>query len=255
MERGAAPRGAAPVLTGPLVPLGSLIGSARGGDLYPSRENDRVLEPIDDFGVEAGAGTPSKLLECCLGRERLAVCAWLRHRIEYVRRTDDAGFERDLLLFQLSRVAIPVPAFVVGFDDPGDAGVDGLERLQNVGALPRMLLDAAPLFTAQRRAAMQDMEEPIVDLPHVVEECGKAERRVPAAGDPVRFRDRVGEICDSARVTLRDCVPCTESIQQQINNSAMHPASFPLPPVGICAPAQSNDGSTAERAREHEKEV
>ena len=116
-----------------------------------------ATQRVDDVGRELRAGVGVQLGDRDLERQRLAVRAVGRHRVEGVAGGDDAGGDRDRLAGQAVGIAAAVPALVRGADDDADAGEQAADLLQHPLALDGVGLHDRPLLVVERAGLVDDL--------------------------------------------------------------------------------------------------
>src|SRR5690606_20595472 len=196
------------------------------GDLPPLPDHLRLAQAFDYGGIEAGPASLLDLPQRLIGCERLTILPRLRQRVEHIGYADETRLERDALAGQAVRIAVPVPALMVRGDDLREAGVDLLERLQDVRALDRVLIDLLALLRGERFVAVQDVEEAVVDLAEIMEKCGETEGGVAGAGDAGGGSEHVRQGGHAPRVALRDGVARAEGVQQEVHQDPVD-VTFP----------------------------
>ena len=156
---------------------------------------DAGEERGDDLGVELRAGAALDLRDRFLERERRAVEAVGRHRVEGVGDEDDARAERDLLAGEAVGVALAVPALVMVQHPVGDR-VDA-EALEHPVADLRVPLEHEPLRVGQGCRLAQDLLGDR-ELAEVVQAAREARQLDLVGGQPELLGD-LRRRCDATR--------------------------------------------------------
>src|SRR5882757_8861956 len=92
----------------------SRLAGCRGLGGHPPR--DYADQRIVNTRVELRSHIDPEMVECCKGRERLAVGALGRKSVESVCRAKDPGAERNRFARQSERVSDPVPTLMMMLD-------------------------------------------------------------------------------------------------------------------------------------------
>jgi hypothetical protein len=106
-----------------------------------------------------------------LGGPSGPVAARVRDGVERVRDGDDARGQWNPASFELARVSASVPSLVMREHSLWELGIEGLQRSEYVGAALRMRQYFAVFRRGEPPTVVNDVEQRLVDLPDVVEEC------------------------------------------------------------------------------------
>src|SRR5687767_13549623 len=131
-------------------------------DRLQCSEHPRVEEPVDVLLEQ---------LERVLLRQRIAVRALRRQRVECVGRRQDLSADRDLLVLEVARVPGTIMMFVVIVHE-AERLTDVLERCKNLHADAHVILDVRKLLGREIARFVQDLLAN-ADLSDIVDASGE----------------------------------------------------------------------------------
>jgi len=137
-------------------------------DALPDR---RQQDEVDELRIELTPALGGDGVGGVLSAPGVPVAPAVRDRVEGVGDRDDARGERDPPSAHPTRVPSTVPPLVVREYAVGELGVEAAQWGEDVGAAARVGGDGPAGFRGELGLVVNDVEERLVDLSDVVEEC------------------------------------------------------------------------------------
>ena len=142
---------------------------AHGGN--DGLEHRRREKEIGEVGIELRATPFLDPLGSLLRAAPFAVPPAEGYGVERIGNRDDSRGKGDAHAAQLRRITASIPPLVVREDSRGQIGIEAGKGSEHLRAALRMGADRAALLGTEGALLMDEIEERLVNLPDVVEEC------------------------------------------------------------------------------------
>src|SRR5712692_10230964 len=140
-----------------------LLGGTGGGRTCTLGGQHSLLLLIEDaeegcyyLWVELAASTAAQFFFCLLDGEGFSIDSARGHGVVGIDDGDDAGADGDCFLCQAGRVAAPVPALVMGYDDAGQKVEDAPGLFQDFATDLGVTAHDGPFFIGKRTGFVQE---------------------------------------------------------------------------------------------------
>lgn len=181
--------------------------------LLPDRRQE---DEVDELRVELTATLGGDRLGGVPRAALVLVAPPVRDRVECVGKRHDAGGKWNAASAEAAWVTRAVPSLVVGQHAVRELRVEAAERRKDRRAAFRVRGDGAAVLGSERRLVVDDVEQRLVDLSDVVEQCDALDGATFAAAQTGSAGDDEGVGRDAADVRAGLCVIRVYRVQQRL---------------------------------------